>query len=655
MVPERCKLKQAMSLAVVLVVVASVLSIAPTGVAAQESTAETEPNNASVGGTPVTTEEVTGTISPAGTDYDWFVIRAEQGETIEATGNFEIPSDVSEFEMTILAPNGSELASQQQAGSQVGVAAVAPETGRYYVGIQSTTTNTEIGLSGSIPYTLTVTPTLDTIPASYTGSPDLAEQPQSESEPNNARVGGGEIQNAPVNGSLEPKGDDDWFKIEAETGQRIEATVTYQNVGNDTNTRLQLVGPGGTDITTVDEYGFPRLSAGVIAQQSGTYYVHLSANREIGAMPYSLTAFAAGGEGNATDNATRSTNTSSGETTSESTPSDSSANGSTSNVSVEYPPGYGASGVTDPVRAANQHRSALSSSSSYTSMRNFTSVFQNETNYENSTLRINTTTKRAYTYENLSGGGTDPIVTEAYYANGTAYQRTNSSFSSSPEYETGVFPFESFANRSIPFAERYLKNADYGSATPVERNGETVFRYEASEITGRPIIWYVPSENTDNVTSFNSTILVDQSGVVQSLSFSVTLRGDDGNLVRKQVDRQITGLNTTSIGTPSWLDQAKTNASTSPQTTVSTPNQETETLAPSGDAPTTTVTVTDTETPTVTPTPSATEAATATTTTTNGSVSTETTTGTSSSSPGFGIVIAVVTVIMATLLSVCRE
>ena len=638
---------RAITVIAALFVVASVLSLAPSGVSAQEAGQETEPNDASVGGTPVTTEEVTGTLDPAGTDYDWYVIRADEGETIEATGNFDIPSDVSEFEMTIIAPNGSDLTSEQQDGSQVGVATVAPAAGLYYVGIQSTTTNTEIGLSGSIPYTLTITPTLDTIPASYSGSPDLADQPQSENEPNNARVGGAEIQNAPVNGSLEPTGDDDWFKIQAEAGQRIEATVTYENVGNDTNSQLELVAPDGTSITSVDEYDFPRLSVGAIAQQSGTYYVHLSANRAIGAMPYSLTAFAAGGQGNdSTDTETADATTSAGNNTSAST-----------NGSMEYPPGFSASRVTDPSLAADRHAAALAAQNSYSLTLNATNPSGDIEGSVTGVQRASISSQQVYAAFNLSTQS-GRLVTENYFNGSTAYRRTNTTLvaEGGPQYNVSQQPFSVSYNTTATSFQRNLGNASYEAAQPVERNGETLLRYEATELTDAAAFLNMPLSGitAENVSEFNATVLVGQDGVIRSLSYSATYT-TEGVTTSKTLDLRITDLNATMVNEPEWLAEAKQN--TSLQSTVTTTGQETETPAPPEEGPMTTTstatnTATSTSTPIPTPTPSAAEAMTTDSTPANGTVSGGTTTGTSSSGAGFGIALALVALIAVALLAV---
>ena len=649
MVPAQWTLRRAANLVVALVVIASVLSLAPPGVSAQESTQETEPNDSPIGGTPVTTEEVTGALDPAGTDYDWYVIRADEGETIEATGNFEVPSDVSEFEMNIISPNGSELTSQLQPGSQVGVAAIAPETGLYYIGVQSTTTNTEIGLSGSIPYTLTVTPTLDTIPASYTGSPNLSDQPQSENEPNNARVGGAEIQNAPVNGSLEPTGDDDWFKIQAEAGQRIEATVIYENVGNSTNTELELVAPDGTEITKVDEYGFPRVSVGAIAQQSGTYYIHLSAGRAIGPMPYTLTAFAAGGQGNASnDTETADTTASTGNNTSAAT-----------NDSIEYPPGYSASGITDPARAADQHAAALADQDSYALALNTTTPSSGTQASVTAVQRANISSQQAYNELNISTQ-TGQIVTESYYNESTGYTRTNSSLASEagPQYNVSRQPFRVTYNSTVTTFQGFLGNASYGAAQSVERDGETLIRYEATELTDPAAFLNMPLSDitAENVSEFNASVFVDQNGVIRSLSYSATYT-TEGTTTTTTLDLRITDLNATTVNEPEWLAEAKTN--TSLQSTVTTTGQETETAAPPEEDPmtttsttTATATATSTSTPTPTPVPtsSATEATITTSeSTTNGTVSGGTTTN--SSGPGFGFMLAVVGLLAGTLIA----
>ncbi|UOO95740.1 PGF-CTERM sorting domain-containing protein [Halococcus dombrowskii] len=315
-----------------------------------------------------------------------------------------------------------------------------------------------------------------------------------------------------------------------------------------------------------------------------------------------------------------------------------------SNGSIEYPPGYAAAGITDPVQAASQHRSALSSSSGFTSTRNFTSVFRGKTNHENTTFRINSTARRAAASENLTNEGSAPIITETYYNSDMAYGRTNSSFISGPQYKMGTFSFETLANQSVPFAERYLKNANYGDAERIERNGEMLLRYEADEITGRTIIWYVPSDNTDNVSSFNSTILVDQNGIVRSLSFSVTLQSDEGEIVRKRFDRQITGLNATSVREPGWLDEATANTSGQSTTTTPVAPEEPPKTATEADTATSAILSTATES-------TADEANTDTGTPSNGTIVAGNTTNSSSSGPGFGPLVGVIALIGGTLLA----
>jgi PGF-CTERM protein len=390
-----------------------------------------------------------------------------------------------------------------------------------------------------------------------------------------------------------------------------------------------------------------------IAEYSGTYYFKLWPNRPPENVNYTVTMFSVGEQGNGTASTTQRTATPAGPS-STSTPNTPTVTVSETNATVSYPTGYAASGITDSLRAASQHRSALSGSSSYTVTRNRSTILRTQTLHENTTLRINTTANRALTYENLSGGGNEPVVSETYHTDNAAYERTIALFEKAPMYSANPTRFSGFANRSFPSVEQFLLSANYGSAQPVVRNGETLIRYKATESTERPIFGFVSSENMNNATGLNATILVDQNGIVRSLSFSVTYRGEDGYLVTKQLDRQITSLNTTTVSKPSWLAEAKAN--TSIQTTVAPTERPTQTPSV-----TQTATTEPTTTTTMTPTITSPDSPTGKITTTDGTapsgttVGGTTTGGSGTSGPGFGPTVAVVALLTGALLAVRRR
>lgn len=657
---DRQALQRSIRVFVALLIVASILSGVSLGASAQkqqQSTQEIEPNDAPKGGTPIVGGQINGSLDPAQIDWDWYVVRAEQGETIEATMNFETVGN-ADFEMRLESSNGTELDTADESSPQVGVAATAPETSLYYIGITSFYSRDEAASPNTLPYTLTASPVMNSTPPSFTGSPTLSDQPRSASEPNNDRDSAIRPQGAPIAGTMSSDNDTDWFAVDAEAGERIEVLVEFERFSNNSYMRMNMYGPEGYIGPFEPSQTDRRAQMATIAEYSGTYYFKLWPNRPPEDVNYTVTMFSVGEQGNGTASTTQRTATPAGPS-STSTSDTPTVTVSETNATVNYPPGYAASGITDPLRAASQHRSTLSESSSYTITRNRSTILRTQTLHQNTTLRINTTANRALTYENTSGGGNEPVVSEIYHTDNAAYERTTALFEKAPMYSANPTRFSAFANRSFPSVEQFLLSANYGSAQLVVRNGETLIRYKATESTGRPIFGFVSSENMNNASGFNATILVDQNGVVQSLSFSVTYRGEDGNLRRKQLDRRITGFNTTTIRKPSWLAEAKAN--TSIQTTATPTERPTQTL--------TVTQTTTTEPPTTTPnmtttmmlTTTSPDSPTGDTTTTNGTVTSGATAGgnttgrSGTSGPGFGPMVAVVALLTGALFVARRR
>lgn len=647
--------KRGLALLVAFVVAAAVVGPATTGVFAQQSSVhETEPNDAPVGGTPVTADHITGELDPARSDWDWYVVTADQGETIQATANFGALGN-ADFKLEIRAPNGTSLTYNSEQEKRVGVAATAPQSGTYYIGVRSVYFPGIEASPSTIPYNLTVSPAMSEPPASYTGTPNLSEQPRPETEPNDARLGATHVRGAPVNARFTSESDEDWFAINATRGDRIEALVTLDESKNRTAINMEITAPNGTAIPTPS--GFQqtdkRGEIATIAKQSGTYYVHLSVINPPANVSYTFTAFAVGG--GSTDAAT----TTPGNTTSTATATPT-RNASTPNGSVEYPPGYGPSGITDPARAANGQSTTLSAQESYTLRLNLTTTTDRSSSVVTALQRLNATTQRAYTNLSLDSalGG---IVVEQYQNGSTAYSRTNSSmFGNGTEYNVTRQPFDATYNATSTTTsyQQYLANASYGSAQQVERNGETLFRYNATGLTdaGAFLGADMSRVTTENVSSFNASVLVDQKGLIRSLSYTATYT-TGGTETTKTFDLQVTGLNATSVSEPDWLDEAKANVSA--QGTTGEQGVGTSTATP-----TVTATATPTATATATPTPTSTPTETATTTgntsTPVGNVSGGTaagndTGGSGAFGPGFGPIVAVVAVLAAALLALRRR
>lgn len=642
MLPENPTLKHGATLIIVFVLIMSVLSVAPSGVVAQQQPAhETEPNDAPQGGTPVSSTQMNGTLDPARADMDWFVLTVQQGETIEATIDFAAVES-AEFEVSLLSPTGKQLDFASESSQQVGVAAVAPRTGTYFIGVSVSFYSDAKNPPKSIPYTLTVSPVSNTTPPSYTGTPNLSQQPQPEQEPNDFQENATRVRGAPISGTIQSTKDNDWVAIRAEEGERIEAIVVFENIDDNTYIRMSMRTPNGTylaPMTGVIQTD-RRMEIATIAPQTGTYYIKLSANYAPPNTNYTFTVFSVGHGPDTT-----TTSTTFVEKLSQSIPAPSTVTAvdpSTTNITINYPPGYSASGIADPRRASIKHLQALVNRSSYTFTENRTKATSSILTWESRTLKVNTTTNLAYKIEDFPENK-DSIYT--YHTKKIEYVRSLFGFEIS--YSARPSPFSMFYNKSLPTVYRYLANGNFGEAKLVKRNGETLIRYRATKITGHPRVFYVSPDKMDDVTDFSMTVLVDQSGIVKSLSYTTTIKKEDGTLQKMYYRFHITGLNSTSIRKPSWLNEAKAN------TTVQTPITTTKQMTP-------TSALTSTPSTETTPT-SAEDGQTNGANSSNGTVPAGNTTGgngsggSGTSGPGFGAAVAIVALLAIALLTTRRQ
>jgi PGF-CTERM protein len=407
-----------------------------------------------------------------------------------------------------------------------------------------------------------------------------------------------------------------------------------------------LYAPNRTELTNSSAFeGVSTASISTTAPETGTYYIYLGSDYSGQNIPYRLYTPASAAPESPTPGETQTQiQTAEGTTTPPSTTTDTSTqSNATGNTSIDYPAGYSASGIEDPTQAANQYSSALSKYSSYSAQRNFTSIFQDEVNHINNTFRVDVANERAYTYENLSGDG-NPIVEETYRISDVTYTRTLSSLSDGPQYEAQSQPFTVTYNTTAPALEQYLQSATYGPAETINRNGETLIRYEATEIV-EPGAFLVTANDTSAVSSFNATLVVDQNGILRNYSYSVEFEGEDGNQIQKQSTLALTGLNETSVSEPGWIDEARANLGGQSESTSVAGGTAT------AGTPTATTTAGEPSTQTMEVTSTPTES-------TNGSISTTNTgsgnesSGSSTFGPGFGPVVALGAILAAGLLAV---
>lgn len=217
-----------------------------------------------------------------------------------------------------------------------------------------------------------------------------------------------------------------------------------------------------------------------------------------------------------------------------------------------YPPGYAASGITNPQRAIEHHRAALSASGSYT-----LTLILNTTKRQFFLVRhINLVNKRAYTTLNAtlrSGFG----VSIARYQNATTrYTKTSLPLSNKSRYTVTQQPFAFNGSNKSAGRATLLSNVSFGGAEQVTHNGTTLLRYESTELqNAKPFLPLLATNAT--VNEFNATILVTKEGIIRSLSYSITYTTASGKQKTTAITARLSRIGTTSVEEPAWLDEAK--------------------------------------------------------------------------------------------------
>lgn len=221
------------------------------------------------------------------------------------------------------------------------------------------------------------------------------------------------------------------------------------------------------------------------------------------------------------------------------------------------PQGYAASGITNPQRAIEHHRAALSASGSYTVTLNLSTARRQFTLVR----QVNIANERAYTTVTANVRGSSLGINIAIYQSGnTRYTKT--AIFNRTRYNVTKRPFAfNGLNQSVGRAT-LLGNVSFGSAERVTRNGKTLLRYESTELqNAKPFLPLLATNAT--VNEFNATILVGQKGIIRSISYSVTYTTAGGERKTRAVTVRLSHIGSTSIQDPAWLDEAKAQTSLS--------------------------------------------------------------------------------------------
>jgi PGF-CTERM protein len=127
-----------------------------------------------------------------------------------------------------------------------------------------------------------------------------------ENEPNDAQGAATPIEGTEISGEIGVSGDVDWYQFEVEKGETI--SVLFTGDSPDTTLFFDLVGPEGDTLASTNiGRGDTRGQVATTAQQSGTYYIEVSAGSDITGLPYTITLSSAGGASEDTTTPTATT------------------------------------------------------------------------------------------------------------------------------------------------------------------------------------------------------------------------------------------------------------------------------------------------------------------------------------------------------------
>lgn len=222
-------------------------------------------------------------------------------------------------------------------------------------------------------------------------------------------------------------------------------------------------------------------------------------------------------------------------------------------AAFEYPDGYAASGVTDGQAAAVTHRESVLSLSSFTVAYDATITTPNETIRVDYDQPSDLADQRALLRFNLSSDRQFYGGSSQFYTADTVYVRSTPR-PNQTSYANVSREFNATSLAASQFVGPLLKDATYGEATVVRRDGESMARYRATgldradRIFGQEVV-------AENVSGFSATLFVDSSGVVRRVAYNATVE-QAGTSRDIEATVVVTAIDETTVDRPGWVDRA---------------------------------------------------------------------------------------------------
>ncbi len=225
---------------------------------------------------------------------------------------------------------------------------------------------------------------------------------------------------------------------------------------------------------------------------------------------------------------------------------------------ISHPAGYNESGITNPEKAADQHESALDEYDNSTLKLNVSGVispFDVDMN-----ISVTADTADQIALFSMSGvmEGEQFMEESMYHSDGMTYEM-NKTMEEQTQYDGYRDSFGGSSLGGFITSFEWLTNAHFGNSTRVTHDGEPMFRYNATGAdSAEPFITGLDDNPTLN--EFNGTLFVDEDGVIRSFSYTMNYTTTDGKQKTMTADYQTTGLNTTTVEEPDWVETAKERA-----------------------------------------------------------------------------------------------
>lgn len=201
---------------------------------------------------------------------------------------------------------------------------------------------------------------------------------------------------------------------------------------------------------------------------------------------------------------------------------------------MEYPDGYGETGVDNTTQAIATHKDELVADGGVVT------VDRNGTGSEyDRTVRIDADAERVYSNSTRNG--------EAY---GEEYYENDTKYSQRPDVES-VYDEDETYREAVESTDRYelrtIRTFNWTTTDATVIHGTPVFRYEVTGVDYQEI--NVPPEDVERV---NGTLLVDEDGRIHRFTYDVTIDRDDGE-ERYRMTYEVDSHGDVMVERPEWV------------------------------------------------------------------------------------------------------